>query len=73
MCIHDENQLLKSRFKFRYQKFLARPPQTMLQAPQKNARAQLHTYIDLSHQRSPNLKFLTMVVMKFLLNLAFKK
>ena len=28
MCIHDENQLLKSRIKLRYHKVLVRLPQT---------------------------------------------
>ena len=39
MCIHDENQLLKSRIKI-YQKFLVRLPQTTLRRASKNARAQ---------------------------------
>ena len=43
MCIHDKNQLLKSRVKFRYRKFLVHLPQTTLRSASKTARAQLHT------------------------------
>ena len=41
MCIHDENQLLKSCIKLRYHKFLARLPQTTSRNTSKNAGAQL--------------------------------
>ena len=68
MCMHDENQLLKSCIKLRYCFWC------VCQKPRDEAtpKMQVHNFM-YRLIISLNFKFLALIVLEFLLNLAFKK
>ena len=68
LWMHDENQLLKLCFKLRYSFWCICHKQHDLGTP----KMQVHNFI-YRLIISPNFKFLALVVLKFLLELAFKK
>ena len=68
MCMHDENQSFKSCIKLRYRFWYVCHEVRDVATP----KMQLHNFI-YRLIISPKFKFLALMVLDFLLNLAFKK